>query len=163
MVGSEKIVDDIRYTKGEKAAQFATSDQKQPTIKRAFGGMYSKQAKTPGAKRLTRQEALLKRAFEEQQKELEEQRKKDQEKAVDEATSAAQSLIDLYQYSKTTQHEDSDNEDDEDEEYEEIDDDEDCLENDFPSLPTTTTGPRKRLQYQPPSGSILELSCVLIK
>ena len=54
-----------RYTKGEKAAQFATSDQKQPTIKRAFGGMYSKQAKTPGAKRLTRQEALLKRAFEE--------------------------------------------------------------------------------------------------
>ena len=146
-----------RKSKSETAAQFAQKDKKQPTIERTFGSMYSKQAKTSGAPRLTKVQALLKRDYEVNQKEREEQRRMNQGKAVDDATTAAQSLIDLYRYSQTTQENLSDSEDEDDLEYEGVDDEEDSLDddNDFPSASTMTS--RKRMQYQPPADSTLAI------
>ena len=68
-----------------------------------MGQEYHKQAKSGGAKRLTKREALLKRYFEIGQKELAESQRAKQEDDAKEANQAAQKLIDLYKYCRTTQ------------------------------------------------------------
>ena len=92
-----------RMSNRAKAIQFAKNDKSQPTIERLMGQEYHKQARSGEAKRLTKKEALLKRDFEIGEEERAKSRRAKQEDDAKEANQAAQKLIDLYKYCRTTQ------------------------------------------------------------